>query len=55
MTIQEPVNRLDAEFQETPLGFTVETALQAQLLELLRAKVRGVDSGTWWLQHGRCD
>jgi hypothetical protein len=39
MTIQEAINRLDAEFQETPLGFTVETALQARLLELLRAKV----------------
>ena len=39
MTVQEAINRLDAEFQETPLGFTVETALQARLLELLRAKV----------------
>jgi hypothetical protein len=39
MTIQEAINRLDAEFQETPLGFTVETALQARLLELLRAEV----------------
>lgn len=39
MMIQEAINRLDAEFQETPLGFTVETALQARLLELLRAKV----------------
>jgi hypothetical protein len=39
MTIREAINRLDAEFQETPLGFTVETALQARLLELLRAEV----------------
>ncbi|ERG97754.1 MAG: hypothetical protein J07HQX50_01782, partial [Haloquadratum sp. J07HQX50] len=39
MTVQEAINRLDAEFQETPLGFTVETALQARLLELPRAKV----------------
>ncbi|MFC6734447.1 hypothetical protein [Haladaptatus sp. DYSN1] len=39
MTIQDAIDRLDAEFQETPLGFTVETALQARLLELLRAKV----------------
>jgi hypothetical protein len=39
MTIQDAIDRLDAEFQETPLGFTVETALQARLLELLRAEV----------------
>ncbi|MFC6993835.1 hypothetical protein ACFQH3_20230 [Haladaptatus sp. GCM10025707] len=39
MTVQEAINQLDAEFQEIPLGFTVETALQARLLELLRAKV----------------
>ena len=39
MTVQEAINRLDAEFQKTPLGFTVETALQARLLELLRTTV----------------
>jgi len=39
MTIREAISRLDAEFQETPLGFTVETALQARLLELLRVEV----------------
>lgn len=39
MTIQEAINRLDAEFQETSLGFTVETAVQTRLFELLRAKV----------------
>lgn len=39
MRVQEVIDRLDAEFQETPLGFTVETALQSRLLELLRAKV----------------
>ena len=39
MTIQEAIDRLDVEFQKTPLRFTVETALQARLLELLRANV----------------
>lgn len=39
MTIREAIDRLDAEFQRTPLGFTVETALQARLLALLRAEV----------------
>lgn len=39
MTVQEAIGQLDAEFQETPLGFTVEAALQARLLELLRTHV----------------
>ena len=39
MTIRDAINQLDAEFQQTPLGFTVETALQARLLELLRTEV----------------
>lgn len=39
MTIQEAIDQLDTEFQEAPLGFTVETALQSRLLELLRTKI----------------
>lgn len=39
MTMQEAIDRLDAEFQAAPLGFTVEAALQARLLELLRDTV----------------
>lgn len=41
MTIQSAIDRLDAEFQDAPLGFTVETALQARLLGLLRVEVGG--------------
>jgi hypothetical protein len=39
MTIQKAIAQLDVEFQEAPLGFTVETALQSRLTELLRAKI----------------
>lgn len=39
MSIRSAIDELDAEFQATPLNFTVELALQARLLTLLREQM----------------